>query len=267
VRTSIKKLRALLHLARPALPGTPYRRALKALHAAAQCLAPPRDASVKLKALDEVLKHFRQKPSSPAVRRFRSGLQRRSEQEAAKFIEERRHETVRAMFQRLSEQLADLSFKCKGWSAIGPGLESAYRAGRRDFHAAVKTSSAEQFHRWRKHAKILWYQVQTLRPVWPEQVCALADELKSLGEYLGDDHDLVLLRNAAAAMTQSKSPPRALEALIGMIDRRESQFRSAALQLGARLYAEKPGAFCERFCRYWRLWRSGKRRKALTTRA
>ena len=84
---------------------------------------------------------------------------------------------------------------------------------------------------------------------------AMARELEMLGEYLGDDHDLVILRQAVEQQSPDKSHSRELAALNGLIDERQRELQIAALALGKRFYAERPSAFCNRLAGYWQIWR------------
>jgi hypothetical protein len=86
----------------------------------------------------------------------------------------------------------------------------------------------------------------------------MVDKLEILGAYLGDDHDLALLKQFAAASTHGEHTGE-LKTLNGWIDLRESELRSAALKIGARFYAEKPALFCGRLRKHWQIWH-GKRR-------
>jgi hypothetical protein len=46
--------------------------------------------------------------------------------------------------------------------------------------------------------------------------------------------------------------------LEALIDERQRELRAAALELGARFFAEKSSAFCRRIGRYWKKWRHAK---------
>ena len=66
------------------------------------------------------------------------------------------------------------------------------------------------FHEWRKRVKDLGYQTQTLRELWPPVLKRFRDELDQLGDLLGKEHDLTLVRNVVlkrrtAAATRSIS--------------------------------------------------------------
>jgi len=137
-----------------------------------------------------------------------------------------------------------------------------YSQGRRTYRTVLKDASPENFHEWRKRVKQIWYHVRLLQPIWPEQMDAGGDELKLLGEQLGDDHDLFLLEQSAEKQCAQNGNVKESETLRGLITQRQGELRDAALKLGARFYAEKPSMFAARLGSYWQLWRNGRRKRA-----
>ena len=138
------------------------------------------------------------------------------------------------------------------WKAIGPGCERTYRRGRRQMRIARKAGGEEAWHEWRKRAKDLWYAHLLLAGAWPGPLEAAAAEAHRLSEALGDHHDLALLRADLHQRRLGEAETRALEAAI---DRRQGELAAEALDLGARLYAERPQDFSRRQRRYWEAWR------------
>lgn len=98
-----------------------------------------------------------------------------------------------------------------------------------------------------------------MQPIWPEQLDAIASELGTLGDNLGDDHDLAVLRQDLEQWSPGDRHSRELETLNGLIEERQRELRAAALALGARFYAEKPSMFCSRLAGYWQTWRREKK--------
>jgi CHAD domain-containing protein len=176
-----------------------------------------------------------------------------------RFAKEKTANTVGRILRRVAKNLKRLKVKEDGWKAIGPGVKSTYRQGRRAYQTVVKDPSPENFHEWRKRVKDLWYHVRLLRPVWPEQIDAIAGELDMLGNNLGDDHDLVVLKQDVAERFTGRVGALELETLNGLIEERQRELRAAALAVGVRFYAEKPSAFCDRLGRYWKTWRREKK--------
>jgi len=90
--------------------------------------------------------------------------------------------------------------------------------------------------------------------MWPGLIGELADQSHKLADYLGDDHDLSVLRGKVLEMGDALPDPAARSALIALIDRYRTELRDKAMVLGRRLYEEKPATFGARFGQYWRDW-------------
>jgi len=254
-RKEIKKVRAVMRLVRAQVTKRAYRRQNRLLKKAAKQLAGPRDALVKIETLRNLKHHFKNRLTPGAMRRIRPELRNAFEQEMKRFANEDRARQATRVLRRAGKDLERLNVSGNGWKMLSPGVRTAYKEGRRAYHIVLKDSSAENFHEWRKRTKDLWYQVGLFRPVWPEQLDAMAHELETLGDYLGDDHDLVVLRQSLEEQDRETSRSRELKILHGLIDKRQRELRAAALRLGKRFYCGKPSAFCERLARYWRSWR------------
>jgi CHAD domain-containing protein len=133
-----------------------------------------------------------------------------------------------------------------GFDAFEDGLERIYRRGRRDFRAAPREPSAERLHEWRKRVKDLWYHTSLLRDTWEPVMTALAGEAHELSDRLGDDHDLAVLLDWARQHTGVAAP-----ALEDVVARRRAELQAEAFGYGARLYADRPGAYVGRVRRWW----------------
>src|SRR4030095_4339353 len=84
------------------------------------------------------------------------------------------------------------------WGSVGEGVERVYRRGRQALAAVRRKPTAEYLHEWRKQAKYLRYQLDLLRPLAPKALTSLATTIDRLGDLLGDDHDLAVLRREVA---------------------------------------------------------------------
>src|SRR6185436_16307976 len=118
-------------------------------------------------------------------------------EELRQFKKPRSTRAVERILTKQPGKIDALTIKNKGWAAIGPGVKRSYAAGRKARSLVKATPTPENLHEWRKRVKDLWYHTHLLRPIWPEQMCAVADELEALSEQLGDDHDLVMLKEIA----------------------------------------------------------------------
>jgi len=128
------------------------------------------------------------------------------------------------------------------------------RRGRKSLRTVHDDPSPESLHEWRKDTKNLWHQLQMLEPLWPGVIEEWADQAHQLADYLGDDHDLWVLREASKAKSGEFADAADLDALLALIDRRRSQLQDKARLLGARLYEPKPRRLRARIGKYWRLW-------------
>jgi hypothetical protein len=88
---------------------------------------------------------------------------------------------------------------------------------------------------------------------------ATANELKELTEKLGDDHDLFILGRSMSQLRGRNRTFPEWDALNSLIEQRECELRTKAIELGAKFYAERPAAFLARLAGYWRTWRGEKK--------
>jgi CHAD domain-containing protein len=265
-RKEIKKMRALLRMIRREIGEKSYRKRARYLEKAAKHLAAPRDAHVKIQTIETLTDHFKEELSAHSFKKIRAALRRGCRDEAAAFQKQDCEATVKRILRRQPAKFECLPIQGNGWSVIGPALKRSYRAGRKALERAREQPTAENFHDWRKRAKDLWYYVQLLEPIWPEQMSAVSCELEKLGEFLGDDHDLFMLKLAVVKKSTVPALGKEAKTLIDLIESRQQELRAAALALGTRFYAEKPSVFCGRLRQFWKVWRSepGKRKRSAT---
>lgn len=256
-RKDIKKVRAVLRLVRARIPKKDFRRLVATLRKAAGQLAAARDAQVKIQTLRKLEEHFKNQLAPGALRRVRAELRKNLADQMKRFAKEKATRAVEKTLHGEMKALQQLKVSGSGWKTVGPGVKATYRAGRRAYRTVLSDRSPENFHEWRKRAKDLWYHVRLLQPVWPEQMDAMASELDALGEALGDGHDLFVLRQSVEQLGNGQA--REVEILKGLIEERGAELRTAALMLGARLYAEKPAMLCNRLAGYWHTWRREKK--------
>ena len=245
-RKQIKKARATLRLLRPGLTNRQYRAANTRLRDAAKPLSAVRDAAVLRKAFQHIQTGARGSGIRRGVletARMLANEQSRAHQQVAG-----RHGVPRS--RRLLRDVLARTHRFpvpkKDGSTIGAGVRLVYRQGRKALKAANTAPSDTAFHEWRKQVKYLRYQIQLLRPKWPGPLEALTRELQALGDYLGEDHDLAVLR---ARLTARGSPLQGIpgrRALFAKLDRKRVALRRRALQAGMRIYERPPASFCSR---------------------
>ena len=237
-RKDMKKLRALLRLARGELGEDTFSRENACFRDAARELAGARDSDVMLETLGTLVLPpgvgFELRKAIEAERR-RNGTGERAgaSRDAVAILKEAR------------KRVDDWPLERDSFDAVAGGLECAYRRGRRAFKEAREEPSVEALHEWRKRVKDLWYHHTLLRALWPPVMAAAGDEAHELSDRLGDDHDLAVLATWVSEHTEAG--PELFEA----VERQRAELQQAAFALGARVYAEKPRAFVARLGRLW----------------
>jgi CHAD domain-containing protein len=257
VRKDIKKVRAVLRLAKERIPKKVYRRQNKVLRKAAQRLAPTRDAYVKGAALRSLSEHSNGQLAGKVFRQLQKQMEIDLAQTQKRFVRKKEARKIKELLQRLPKQIEDLEFDGKGWNVIAPGLRTAFSRGQEAYQLARQEPSPEHLHDWRKRVKDLWYQVHVLRPICPEHLDPMAGDLKALSEYLGDDHDVFMLQQSVGAETERQRELFDPGVFRGMVEQRRRELQIAALKLGEQVYSEKAEAFCNRLAQHWEAWRDG----------
>src|SRR5262249_11084909 len=161
-------------------------------------------------------------------------------------------ETIRQARERVTNW-ADVP---NGWSAVGQGLEDTYRRAGVAFEKASSDPTVENLHEWRKQAKYLRYQLEVLRPIWPERLEELVNEADRMGDLLGDDHDLAVLRQRLTDDPDHYGDKGDQEVLLALIDRRRAELEQGALLLGGRFFQDRRSEFARHLKGYWKGWRA-----------
>jgi CHAD domain-containing protein len=246
-RKSLKRLRAVVRLARRPLGDDVYRQENRTFRDAGRELSDVRDAQVIRETLDELTARYGDELPKGAFRGLRDALD--AEAQAA-------HERVRddtAATGQLFATLDAARTRVATWplpengdgSILVPGFHRIYRRGRRALRAARKDPSTENLHELRKRAKDLWHAAQVLRPADPKRLKPLGRRAHALSDRLGDDHDLAVLLDAARERAVALAPGE-LALLRALVDRRRARSRGDALARGRRVYARKPRAWARR---------------------
>ena len=237
-RKDMKKLRALLRLARGELGKETFSRENACFRDAARELAGTRDSDVMLETLGAL-------ELPPGVGfDLRKAIEVERRQNGAGERVGAARDAV-AILKEARKRVDDWPLQRNSFDALAGGVDRAYRRGRRAFKSARREPSVEALHEWRKRVKDLWYHHTLLRALWPPVMAAIGDEAHELSDRLGDDHDLAVL--ASWVSENAQAGPDLFEA----VERRRAKLQAEAFALGARVYAEKPRAFVGRLGRLW----------------
>ena len=257
-RRDLKKLRALLRLARESLGNGTYQQENAAYRDAGRVLSAVRDAGVLLHTFDKLRGELAGHVPAETLDRMQRGLT-----DAVRAAEktlgpsERLPEVVGALTtaRERTEHWPQPGKADDFWHAPDGGMVKTYRRGRKAMRRAARAEEEDDFHEWRKQVKHLAYQFRLLRPILGAKFKRKGKHLGELGDLLGNEHDLAVL-----ALTLTRNHPEAVAAVGTMsrhieVHRRELQH--AALKLGARIYRRKPRRFEKHLKLHWKQWRQG----------
>src|SRR5580765_385584 len=137
------------------------------------------------------------------------------------------------------------------YRALLAGLERGYRRARTAMDTVRATPEDAGFHAWRRRVKDHWYHMRLLEEL-SVQAHARVGRLKRLETWLGDDHNLVILRTAIQNAPARFGDERSTALVLGCIAKYSTLLRRRALKLGQPLFARKPRVFRESIDGWWR---------------
>lgn len=251
VRKRCKKLRALVRLVRDADPDL-YQRENAAFRDTARRASHLRDDAAMVEAYDLLADAYEDHVDLASFAPVHDVLVARRD-DAAPDVDEALT-AIGSDLEAARTRIATWELPGDGFELLAGGLERTYRRSRNRRRDAYAQGTTAAFHEWRKRVKYHRYQVRLLQDAWPRVLRARRRELHTLGELLGDDHDLAVLRARLHADPDGHGGTDLVAALTGLLDRRRASLQAQADHLGARLFAEEPGAFVDRLATYWAAW-------------
>ncbi|MDX6586987.1 MAG: hypothetical protein QOI31_1460 [Solirubrobacterales bacterium] len=255
-RKDIKKTRSLMRLVKDSLGADRFRAENGRLRDAAHLLAGAREADAQAEALEVLITHAGAGASPEALaaaRAWLNGMPRRSGP-GADVVHSATEASALIRQARDDARLWGLGYG--SFQLIAPGIRRTYAQGRRGLAAATVDSGDATVHEWRKRVKDMWYSLRLLGDMWEPVIRPMADQANDLSERLGDHHDLGEVRIAIESGEAGMSEAVRTE-LIALVDARQAELHAAAISLGGRLYAERPGRYVERLEGLWHAWETG----------
>lgn len=252
-RKSVKKIRGALRLLRPQL-GATFRAENIRMRDVGRELSEFRDAGAMLETFDRLREKYHAELRKHTLASIRTGLRARKEQGEE-------HANIEQALSRLAGALAKAGERVKKWSlaadgfaALAPGLQRTFRDGRKALALVRKHPRSENYHEWRKRVKDHWYHVRLLENLWTDTMRAYEKSLKELEDWLGEDHNLVVLREKVTTEPAFYGKGAELKVFGKVIDEYHKELRARALAAGARIYEEKPRQFTRRMQALWTAW-------------
>jgi CHAD domain-containing protein len=262
-RKNMKKIRGLLRLMRPEL-GETYRRENSFFREAGLQLSQFRDAGAMIETFDALRRKYRSELVRGRLAAIRRGLvARKQEAEQQGNIQQALNRTAAAL-RRSGKRVETWPLAADGFAAIAPGFEATYRRGRQALAHARKHPLPENYHEWRKRVKDHWYHVRLLEGVWDGTMPAYERRLKDLETWLGEDHNLVVLREKAMAEPDLYGGESEIALFVRLADEYRKELRGNALALGAQFYGQKPRQLTRRIGQMWDANKNGRPKAAVS---
>jgi len=249
-RKSMKRLRALMHLIRPAMNKADFKRDEARLKQIARSLSGVRDIQAMIETLDKMEAldpSIADNSVTPALREHLEEKRAAAEKELTSAASNK----TRKLLREARKSFETLELERNRFEALATTIETDYRKARKAFQRAYQIREDEAFHDWRKFVQRHWRQLLLIAPSWPRAIRPHINLARDLSETLGEDHDLSVLANYVQSAQAGIGPPKEVEAFVERCRQRQAELRVLAQDMGARLLAEKPGSLSARLKTYW----------------
>ena len=255
-RKHFKRVRALLRLARGALPAETYDSENQYFRDLGRLLSPVRDSAVYIETLDLLRDSYPALMADEAFLQLRNRMVSDHSSVLDAFVQdEQQRSSLIASLQSARTRVSSWAYMGNEFSLFRSGLRRIYGRGRTERAAAYSRPTTEGFHEWRKRVKYLWYHLQILQPLWPGQLKAMERECDRLADRLGEEHDLAVLMETPEVQKLLATQSVSAELLCLTVSRERERQRRSAIPLAQRIYVESAGRFVDRIEEYWLAYR------------
>jgi CHAD domain-containing protein len=262
-RKAFKKVRAVLRMVRPKIGQSAFRLENESLRDAGRPLSEVRDATILVQTLEKLKAEFAEAIPAETFVPVHEELLAHQDQVRKRVLDKQQslagtEAATGGAIERVSEWL-DVPNK---WSSVAKGVKRVYRQARRRHGEAKADATMEARHEWRKAVKYLRYQLEILRPLWPEGLGELTAQAERLGQLLGEEHDLAVLAGILSDRPERFGGRGSVGAVVAIVESRREDLAREADVLGEQLFQERPKEFARRLRRCGKARRSQPRTDA-----
>ncbi|MGQ0671433.1 MAG: CHAD domain-containing protein [Hyphomicrobium sp.] len=250
-RKGLKRIRALLRLARPGLDPHAFDQANAHFRQLGALLSEARDNQIMLQTIAKL--------EAEGARAPLQGLKRLilAERDVeASGTDPGLTAAAIAGLRQARSKFESLKLSPSRFTVLRKGLERSYAHGRRAAASAFAKPHDEAFHELRKGAQLHWRHMQLLERAWPDFCAARIAAARDLSQILGDDHDLAVLKIYLKRVPTGSIGPAEARVIRRAVRDRQNDLREAARPRAQRLFAERPGDLARHIDV---LWSSAKR--------
>ena len=237
-RRGLKRIRALF-LVVETVPGADRDKRMRRARDAARLLAGARDADV----MAAEARRLRLRAEGRAAHAAALLVERFDDRARRAHLETPPFDQVAARLRAIEAAARSLPTCFEAGRLLAEALTAAYRAGRRDWRDIDDGASVRALHEWRKRVK-LRRSLSVLVPIpTPVTGRSIQTDLETLGEILGEEHDLAVMKHRLEEEPALLTPTEGREALFDLIAHRRRRLARTALDLGSELYDLRTRAF------------------------
>jgi CHAD domain-containing protein len=249
-RKAIKRLRALLHLIKPAMRKADFRIGDARLKQIAKSLSGVREIQAMIETVAKLDAYDEQVGRGPVASQLRAHLEEMRDA-AETSPNGSGAERARKLLKQARHAFDKIELESDDFAVLAKTVERDYRKARDAYKRAYELGEDEAFHDWRKYVQRHWRQLLLVAPGWPKALRPHIALARDLSEILGEDHDLYILSQFVEQKAASFGSPGDVEAFLALCGQRQQELRILAQDMGARLFAEKPSSLALRLTVYW----------------
>ncbi len=249
IRKTMKRVRALLKLFRTAIGEETYQYENFLFRDISRSISDLRINSVNIKTLNTIIKSNKLKENERHFRDLVHELQIKHQELIKEMVFKQKVQRSISILLKSNKQKINKipEFACE-FEMLASGLRRMHKRCLVNLHRAMSQPSAENVHNFRKPVKYLWNQMILLRPVWSSTIGQSIRHLDTLGERLGNEHDLAELERL---IFTNYYDDYGAEPIVHYIRKERNHIRKIVWPLAMKVFAEKPGAFANRITAYW----------------
>lgn len=230
-RRALKRVRSLWFVLEP-LPGANRDGRLRQVRDTARLLAGARDADVLATEARRLHDHAEGR-TALATERFLARCELRAHHA---HLVTPPFDLVAARLRACEADARSLPTVFEGGRLLAEALTASYRRGRRDWREIEDGATGEALHDWRKRVK----QRRHLSAIVPIETSvtrrSIQTDLDRLGEILGEEHDLAVMKHQIERDPELLAPEEGLADLLKLVAHRRRKLKKTAIELGGELY-------------------------------
>lgn len=253
-RKCLKKSRSAMRLLQKML-GQEYEKGNAALRDAGRKLSPVRDSQALIEMFDQLNDKYRDDLGDRSLVSVRDGLVKRKKKLGSEFQQKRTRGAVLKSLRAFAARVDKWKVNKADLPALSKSFARTIRRNQEACRAAYTESRPDSFHEWRKRAKDLRYHLNLVSKAWPEVLDGYEAAAKDLESKLGDDHNLVVLRDTILEKPADFGTEDDVSAFLKIVDEHQKKLRSECRTLADRLYTEKPKHWRRRLDLCWAAWK------------